>query len=303
MNRTPRIFRFFNSNRVSNTEERQDFWERNPSKVQFWATILILLATIYYSNQSLNETKKAYSIAKGQLDIAKEQFDSLKVANRRNDSANNIIAKRDSAKYSKDTIRVSRRDKYEKENFEFQQKNNHQQLIAIKQQADIAQKQFEFQNELNQQQLFNNRPVFFLTDVAVDSLKRGEIKANFRLKNLGKRIVNFSRSTIIVWNEKNAYFKVNQTLGASDLNPDGTNAVDVTSTMLSKMFDDKSTLYYLIVFYSDLDQNKSKTYKRFFNWRKGTDQQFLWDTLLPEDSLKFQNMISLKRLAYPHLTD
>ncbi len=297
-------FRLLSRSQNSNDSENKDFFERNPSKIQFWATIIVLVASVVYSNLSLKETRKAYDLSKGQLVLAKIQFDTLKAEKYRDDKASIKKEQQESELYKIDSARIAKRDSFQKVSFKQQLRVNEQQLAAIKTQAEVANKQMLNQDRINKMQLNINRPIFSIAELLADSTKDKEAMfARFNIVNSGKRVAKVMRSKVMVWNEGYAYFQPTETLGESDLNPDRVSIIEAKANITKAMFKDKTSFYYIVIYYYDDDEPKEKRYTKFFKWHREPNNVFTWESVLPEDTLKFTNMIRLKKLAIKNLTD
>jgi hypothetical protein len=252
--------------------ERKNFFERNPAQIQFWVSILLVLVSIYYSKQSLNETKKSY-------DMAKEQFDSLKVANRRNDSISNVKDMQASVQYTKDTLRIAKRDKFQKESFDQQLEVNKHQLSAFKLQAQVAKKQYDFQSQINLEQRSNDRPIFMLHSVSYDSIRN---LVTFEIRNAGKRSVTMTNSSICGLNKAHLELYTNiDTISKSELNESTT--TNLYLTMPKWEYDQSSTIYYVSFKYIDPVFMTPQIFTKFFRFTLIPDRSPKWKIIYPSE--------------------
>jgi hypothetical protein len=136
--------------------------------------------------------------------------------------------------------------------------------------------------------------------VDVDSTKTKEsITVRFTLQNLGKRVAKVLRSRLIAWNEPNAIFRFAETLGESDLNPDRTSSAQTNIMVDKKIFKDSTTMYYSKIFYTDIDEKKIITRNKYFRWKINRQNQFVEESILPNDTVRFYNMIMLAKITEP----
>jgi hypothetical protein len=192
---------------------------------------------------------------------------------------------RDSIKYSKDTSRVAKRDKFQIESFIKQLEVYKQQLSAIRIQATIAKKQFDYQTVLNKQQLYINRPIFMLIKVEYDTVKK---VALFHVKNLGKTPAKLNTAKLFSFNEKNRTYSTNiDEVSKNELNESTIVTFGLPTSKAN--FDSKETLYYLSFLYTDQAKGTLQPFVKYFYWEQLSTGIYGWTDLQEPQVVKLKN--------------
>lgn len=261
---------------MSNTNRRRqavkDWFEKNPSKTQFYLTICVLLVTAYFSAKSLSETQKQYQIAKGQLDLSlkqvKNQEDQREQDLRLNHLKDIGLAKKEKL----DSERIAINDLQQRKYNEFQNqvnsqqlKINKQQLFASQTQAKVADAQFKFQKSQSANQFEDDRPIFIIDSVRIDSSKSSyKPNISFHVINVGKRTPHVDSSVIAIWNRNIiTCAKVEKHLTNIDMR---NISFSTEISMYRDCLKDINTIYYINVIYRDTYTNELKSKHNFFRY-------------------------------------
>lgn len=267
-----------NPNPPNRRQQAKDWFEKNPSKTQFYLTIGVLFVTIFFSYLSLRETRKQYDIAKGtlksandQLGFAKDQY-AAQIKQRILDSIDNKNKERSQERKAKiDSIRTANNDLQQIENNKLQNrintqqlKINRKQLAAIQLQAKVANDQFKFQQIQSSNQFEQNRPIFI-----IDSIRYNKAKStynpilSFHVSNHGIRTPHIDSTVIASWNKNLKCSTVEKHLTNIDLK----DASFITGfEVYQDCIDDPNTIYFLNIIYVDTYNGKRVAKRRFFRY-------------------------------------
>ena len=288
------------SNSDNQNRNNESWFKRNEHLSQFvinailaTLTLITLIVTALYSNKSLHETHSANILAESAYKLNKDQWDSLKRENKINEIANAKKLEQDSIKYTKDTTRISSRDKFQIQSFQQQLDVYKGQLTAIETQAKIAKQQFEFQSIINKQQIYKNRPVFILTSTSYDSTKN---RAYFIIRNVGNTPSTIIRTTLFAINKRHLKSFVNyDIISRNELN--GTTYSGIYLNIDKWDYGQDDTLYYISFLYTDLSINEPLPFVKYFAWKKEADNNTIsWSDLSKEDESLIKSIANTNRL-------
>jgi hypothetical protein len=284
----------------------KDWFEKNPSKTQFYLTIVILFTTVVFSYLSLVETRKQYAIAKGALDNANQQLkfakDQYKAQTAQRTEDMRLAHLKDiaiSKKDSTDSVRNVENDFQQKRYNEFQTqinsqqlKINRQQLAAIQTQAKVAAAQFDFQKIQSANQFEQNRPIFSIDSVHVNKLNSAyNPTLSFHVNNRGVRTPHVDSTVIATWNINSKCSRVEKHFTNIDLK----DASFITGMQVYQdCLDNKNTIYYLNVIYIDTYDGKSKSKHRFFRYTIKADKSVTTVDVGDFETLEFVKYLKMK---------
>lgn len=253
-----------NFNVVVKTESSKRFFEKNQGLIQFilvLVTFLTLVASVYFSNMSLQISKNQLEQAKEQLILAQNQFkESL---------AQRAIDKAD--EYKKDSSQEMR--------FKVQAAMDLKNLQSFDLQAKIAKSQFESQYLMNKDIVYQNRPIFSLISVKLDSVKS---LVSITIKNVGKRPAKILLTKVAICNPS---YKEMYTNGPVIENIDLNESIEVTFKVgcTPTYYKNPKTMYYLHFKFQDLATNQTQNYVKYFHWQFDPPNTYSWsDISLPE---------------------
>jgi hypothetical protein len=267
-----------NPNPSNRRQQAKDWFEKNPSKTQFYLTIAVLFVTIIFSYLSLRETRKQYDIAKGtlrsandQLGFAKGQY-AAQIRQHKIDSIENENKEQSQERKAKiDSIRIANNDLQQQKNNELQNqintqqlKINRKQLAAIQLQAKVADDQFNFQKIQSSNQFEQNRPIFFIDSVRYNKAKSTYNPVlSFHVSNHGVRTPHIDSTVIASWNKNLKCSNVEKHLTNIDLK----DASFITGLgVYQDCIDDPNTIYFLNIIYIDTYNGERIAKRRFFRY-------------------------------------
>lgn len=242
-------------------EPPKNIFEKKQGLIQFvlvFLTFLTLVAFVYFSNKGLTQ-------AKDQLTLAQKQF-------------NESLSQRDIDK--KDALK---NESIQDERFKIQDTINQKNLQAIELQAKIAKSQYESQVIINKEVAYQNRPIFILTYVRLDTLKN---LALITIKNVGKRPAKIVLSKVALLNiSQKIMYKTISPPENTDLNEviEATFYLQTTPTIHK----DHQTMYYLHFIYTDLATKQTQDFEKYFHWESLQPNTFVWQDLNPADKAIF----------------
>lgn len=211
---------------VVKTDPPKNFFAKNQGFIQFLlfvVTFLTLVASVYFSFNSLQISGTQLEQAKTQLELAQRQFDeSLK-------------------QREVDKKHANRSDSLQGTRFNRQDSINKRSLLAIELQAKIAKSQYESQELMKKDIVYQNRPIFLLDSVKFDAKSN---RALIYVQNVGKRPAKIVLTKIATYNSSHHEMYVNSPgLENTDLNEKIEVFFNVSTT--TTYFEDPKTMYYL----------------------------------------------------------
>lgn len=250
--------------KIPTPDPPKNIFEKKQGLIQFGLVVLTfmtLVAFVYFSNKGLTQ-------AKDQLTLAQKQF-------------NESLSQRDIDK--KDALK---NESIQDERFKIQNKINQKTLQAIELQAKIAKNQYESQDLINKEVAYQNRPIFVLAYVRLDTLKN---LALITIKNVGKRPAKIVLSKVALLNISQKIINRNITPPEnSDLNEviEATYFLETTPTIHK----DPKTMYYLHFIYQDLATKQTQDFEKYFHWESLQPNTFVWQDLNPADKAIFNQV-------------
>lgn len=217
--------------------------------------------TVYFSQISIKLSSSQLVQAREQLKLAQNQFqESL---------AQRAIDKRD--EYIKDSLQDMR--------FKVQAAMDLKNLQSFDLQAKIAKSQYESQNLMNKDIVYQNRPIFSLVSVKLDTISN---LALINIKNVGKRPAKIVLTKVATYNSSHREMYVNS---PGPENTDLNESIEVSFKVgtTPTYFKDPKTMYYLHFKYQDLTTDESKDFEKYFRWQLIQPNVYSWyDLSLPE---------------------
>ncbi|MEO6852195.1 MAG: hypothetical protein ABI203_11260 [Mucilaginibacter sp.] len=286
-------------------EELKDFYEKHLSKLQFWTNIIIititfvtLLVTSYFSKQNLQLSTNQYKGSVEQFNYLRNA-DNIKALNDLKKEKENLQRMyRDSVHLSENEKSQNSRNKHQDILNSQQLEINKQQLAAIKIQATTAQNQFAQQAEQYKQQLFEKRSIFEIDSVKIDSSRTIIPKISFMFSNKGIRAPHVDSTVLAFYNPNPKSLCFSVTPNSTDLdlvagqNQIFTSWVNIYRNCLK----DKSTAYYLVIYYKDIVTGQNQIESIFFRYEYNKQHQFSYSRIYGQIKKEFIERLKKKKI-------
>ena len=153
---------------------------------------------------------------------------------------------------------------------------NQSQLRAIQSQAKIAEDQFYQQQDVYKQQLYEQRPVFFIDSIHIDSINIAVSKFRFYVTNKGIRTAHIDSLVLAFYDPQNLCLSVTPQPSNLDLVPEKSFLATSDIVIYNECLHSASTIYYLLLFYKDKTTGTNQIEPIFFRYQYLPKHQFVW---------------------------
>ncbi len=279
---------------------KSDFYEKHPSRLQFWTNMILVLITLSALIINSYFSKKSLALSTEQYKSTLRQFDYLRITDSLKEQKALKQRRLDSILSTTESKAQSDRNNSQDLLNNRQLNINSKQLKATRSQAQTLKNQLDEQIKQYKEQFFERRPFFNVDNINIDSLTvKYKPNISFVFSNKGIRVAHVDSTIIAFYNLKLGCYSVTPNTANLETQVQQNNLNTSQINIYRDCLNSNNTIFFLLIYYKDFATNDARNQAVFFQYKFNAQKQFLYIPLLKSQvPIEFKSFLKKKKVVY-----